>query len=206
MSERTCRRCGITKDLSEFSKDRKGKDGISSRCKECAAANTRSWSAANRERKSEAARKWREQNRERILARGAEYRRANREVLEEKQKAWRAKNGHVVVARVKKWREENKEHVNAKRRAETARRRARLKLACPRWADHKFIDWIYELAGKYSEMTGIPHDVDHIIPIAGKRACGLHVPENLRIIPASENRKKHTKEVEGFGAARVEWF
>lgn len=52
---------------------------------------------------------------------------------------------------------------------------------------------VYALADKLSRDTGVPHDVDHIMPIAGRNVCGLHVHNNLRAIPASENRKKSYK-------------
>ena len=48
----------------------------------------------------------------------------------------------------------------------------------------------YELSVLRSKITGIKWEVDHIIPLQGKIVSGLHVPTNLRVIPASENRAK----------------
>ena len=35
------------------------------------------------------------------------------------------------------------------------------------------------------------HEVDHIIPLRGELASGLHVESNLQVITADENRKKN---------------
>jgi hypothetical protein len=61
----------------------------------------------------------------------------------------------------------------------------------PQWADHGAIDAIYAEALSRSERDGRPYHVDHIIPLCGRIVCGLHVPENLQILTASDNIKKH---------------
>lgn len=73
------------------------------------------------------------------------------------------------------------------------RYRARKLKACPAWANQEKISEIYRQSQEISSMSGIPHDVDHEIPLQGKYVCGLHVETNLRIIPASENRQKRNK-------------
>ncbi len=59
-------------------------------------------------------------------------------------------------------------------------------------------DWVvmnsfYILAAHLTEKTGVKYTVDHIVPIRGKYASGLHVPGNLQIITLSANSGKRDK-------------
>ncbi len=68
-----------------------------------------------------------------------------------------------------------------------------VKQAKPKWLteEHLFmIAEIYELRDLRSELTGVVHHVDHIVPLRGQNCCGLHVPWNLQVIPAQDNLKK----------------
>ena len=65
--------------------------------------------------------------------------------------------------------------------------------AMPPWLneDHKFmLEEIYELRDLRTQATGVVHHVDHIVPLRGAEVCGLHVPWNLQVIPASANIRK----------------
>lgn len=73
------------------------------------------------------------------------------------------------------------------------RRRLLLRLATPAWADRKRIRAIYDDRDRIELETGIPHDVDHIVPLVNQFVCGLHWEANLRIVPAFENRSKSNK-------------
>jgi 5-methylcytosine-specific restriction endonuclease McrA len=72
-------------------------------------------------------------------------------------------------------------------------RQTRIKKATPSWADKESIKQFYINAQKLTKETGVPHEVDHIIPIKGKLVSGLHVPENLQILTAEENQRKNAK-------------
>jgi hypothetical protein len=74
----------------------------------------------------------------------------------------------------------------------SARKASKLK-ATPSWANQEQIKRIYVACAKINERTGIKHHVDHIIPLQGENVCGLHVENNLAIIPAKMNLQKSNK-------------
>ena len=91
-------------------------------------------------------------------------------------------------------RKEYRKRYPEKIRANHARRRAYKLNRVPKWLtkeDMKAIQDIYAEATRKTLETGIPHHVDHIIPLRGKLISGLHVPTNLQVIPATQNMQKY---------------
>jgi len=168
MDTKTCNKCGENKFLSEFHKDSPKKDGLCTICKCCKRDNTNTWRALNLERDKSNSREWYHKNKH------------SPEVKERM-----ALNG-------KKWRE-NKPHLHA---AKEARRRARKLSATPPWLSGPQVAHIkrtYKLAKIMESITGDKYHVDHIVPLQGKNVCGLHVPWNLQVLPASSNISKSNK-------------
>jgi len=81
-------------------------------------------------------------------------------------------------------------HKRAVRNSVAATRRARLRESLDPNRDCDKIREMYLEAKRLSEETGIPHEVDHIIPIA---KGGKHHEDNLRVITQHENRTKGSK-------------
>lgn len=78
--------------------------------------------------------------------------------------------------------------------AEKSTRRKRAKdRATPDWADLNKVKEIYRMARQISEMTGIPHHVDHMVPLTSDMVCGFHNEFNLQILPGVENLQKHNR-------------
>lgn len=86
----------------------------------------------------------------------------------------------------------------AKFAARYARKRATELQAMPKWltADHHAqIERLYAEAKRLTLETGVVWHVDHEIPLRGRNVSGLHVPWNLRVIPAVVNQRKSNKHV-----------
>ncbi len=85
-------------------------------------------------------------------------------------------------------------HNKPKVAANTRKRQASQLQRTPAWdPDAHLIVAKYQLATMLSQAAGIPHHVDHIIPLQGRKVSGLHVFSNLRVIPGSDNVKKSNK-------------
>ena len=101
-------------------------------------------------------------------------------------KARREANPEFYASRVREWLDNNRTHVTAHK----AKRRAGKLQATPAWANLESIEEFYELARNETKVTGIQHEVDHIIPLRGRMVCGLHVEFNLQVITKLQNATK----------------
>jgi hypothetical protein len=113
----------------------------------------------------------------------ADYRASRKEAIAQTNAKWTHKNPTYK----KQWRESHAGYMTE------AASRTRAGLAAPSWLDKDAISEmqsVYAKAQLWTRETGESYEVDHIVPLNGDTACGLHTPDNLMILPKAINRKK----------------
>ena len=75
---KTCSKCGLVKNESEFHRDRSRKDGLQSFCIECR-KNSRDWEQKNREKYNARMRKYHADHMDKVVERTVRYRKNNPE-------------------------------------------------------------------------------------------------------------------------------
>ncbi len=189
-----CSKCGTDKDLDCFHK--RGKNGYQSTCKTCKHELSKMHKDYDKQyyldNKEDILLKQKtkyENNKESILARQKIYYISNKEQCYLSSRNWYLNNKDRWNELVKIRAHKNPE----KAYAHTVLMRNKRKNRVPVWADISKMQEIYKKCRQRSIDTGIPHEVDHIVPLCGKAVSGLHIESNLRIIPKTENRKKSNK-------------
>jgi len=148
------------------------------KCVECEPRRCKESYWRNHETRLATQQRWKDEHRPEISAYMQWYNRACAEEISTAKKAcYQARKDHY-------------DNINRVRARHVARR------ATPAWLSDA--DWaemlaIYAEARRVSKVTGIHHEVDHIVPILGPNVCGLHVPWNLQVLTRFENRSKGNK-------------
>lgn len=199
MIYKKCNTCSELKLLCEFGKDRHMRDGHSYVCRMCNQKKTEKWRKENRERSNNYHREYYQNNPERLERRRATiraYRKAKYYTditsARAKQNAYHKDN----AAKTREWSRRSRKNNYTKILARNAGRRASKVSATPLWLSdtHRAqIQWFYAAARMMTQTTGVLHHVDHIHPLQGFGFSGLHVPWNLRVIPAAKNIFKGNK-------------
>lgn len=136
---------------------------------------------------------YKELNRDAFLAKKREtqalYVKNNPGKVAETKKATMQKHRIARNAEKAAWRRKNAPKVLAL----TRKRQAAKLQRTPKWLtddDLWMVEQAYELAVQRTKLFGFAWHVDHIVPLQGKTASGLHTPVNLQVIPWVENLRK----------------
>ena len=193
-----CSTCRNLKFLSAFDLSSKEKDGFQYRCKACA----REWSFAyrknNSQKEKERHAKYHLKNRDSINSRTQVWAKNNPDRVRQKARRFYSNNLEKEKLKMRVWRERNPQWIrNYKadyktrckhilRSSEAKRRAAKLK-ASVSWACFAKIKEFYLEAARLTKETGIPHEVDHIVPHA---QGGTDAVDNLTILCRRCNQSK----------------
>ncbi len=169
MDYKNCTKCGELKALTEFYK-RSDNNTHRSHCKTCTRPKNRVGAA-----------KWRAKNPESVKEQNLRFKTLNPDYSKE----WYQANLVHARAKRRKYREDNL----AVYAANTAKYRAAKLQRTPSWLTEEHWDQINSIY----ENCPPGYHVDHIVPLQGENVCGLHIPLNLRIIPAEDNLSKSNK-------------
>lgn len=152
-------------------------------------------------------------NKQTYVDRAKQWNRTHADIVRDMNKQWRERNPEYMVEYLKRWWANNRDKARQYRLRQytkdaqtnwrynnrgvvnfyTRCRQAAIRRATPKWANMDEIRTIYQQCHSVTLSTGESHHVDHIVPILGKNVCGLHVPQNLQILPKRTNLRKSNK-------------
>ena len=128
-------------------------------------------------------------NKEKIKAYEKEKYEKNKKKIKAKSAAWQKDNKARHGEFIKAWVKNNPAKVNAYQRLRYANKINRT----PLWANKEYMRLWYELAKMESQRTGMPVEVDHIVPLQGRLVSGLHCEHNMQLLFKSNNCSKGNK-------------
>ena len=185
-----CRTCQILKLTSEFYKSKACADGVVKDCIACVKTKAHCNHQNNKERNSMVGKRWYGNNKARVAITCARYARNNPDKMKANSERWRINNPDKIRAVRAKYAKNNPEKLAAR----GAKRRAAKLLRTPIWADHNAIQVFYSAAKAMDFFNPCSkHEVDHVIPLQGRKVSGLHVENNFQILTQRENAAKHNR-------------
>jgi hypothetical protein len=162
-------------------------------CKECRRLAHYSYYAKHRETAIRGISKWQQEHKDVVNSATAKWRENNPDSSKRSVDKYYQSHKEVKLAKTKEWRKKNKPLLQFY----NSTRRSQIKKAFVSWADVQQMVEIYKSSIQLSEQTGIPHQVDHIIPLQHDLVCGLHWEGNLQILSTRENQIKSNRFIVG---------
>jgi 5-methylcytosine-specific restriction endonuclease McrA len=215
---KTCTKCGETKPLDQFGRDKTKRDGRDSACRPCETARKRAYIAADRAAHRARCKDWAARNPAAALRLSREWRDRNAEKEAERHRRNYAANPEQRRAAVRKSYQRHREkrlahdraHHAAKRdqyRAYNRKYRAENPDKCREWAAKRRAIKLatqtepVNYAAVFARSKGVchicgqsvaggPYHFDHVIPLS---KGGTHTEDNIAVAHASCNQRKWNK-------------
>lgn len=135
------------------------------------------------------AKRYREERRDELNEYARQYYADNRDQLVAEKAAYRKENPEKILEANRKWREANPDLLKANWARRRHLARARMKAMCE--LTQLVTEEAVMLCRERYEETGIKWHLDHMLPLRSKTVSGLHVWNNLQVIPEKMNTEKH---------------
>ena len=189
-----CVSCTTEKPIGEFYKRKDSPDGYRNDCKTCRKAVSTRIYYRDIEGQKESRR---EHYKKRMLADPDYHTKkywADVELTRAQNREYYQKNREKLIQKTVGYARKNVARANAtKKKYKLAKQRS-----CPAWvlSSQELCEQrrgFYEEARTRTDLSGVAHHVDHIVPLQGENVCGLHVPWNLQVLTASENCSKQNR-------------
>lgn len=133
-----------------------------------------------------------------VLRKSKEYYSQHKENIIKQHKEWYKNNKDTHLRNMRAYYKENREQYLERSREwgknnpdKSVQYHFERKLRIPKWTKNDpRIRFLYKRCKELNELWGTNMEVDHVIPLRGKRISGLHVWENLQLLDRPLNTKK----------------
>jgi len=203
--EKCCSKCAETKLISHFSRDKRNRDGLCGKCKECSKADNVKWRLANLDRARASSAAWAKNNVEKANAIKNKWAKNNVEKKRAASLRWNIANPEKIMASSVKWRSAHPEMANAatakwnKAHPEIVRiykqnRRASKRASGGRLSSGLAAKLFKLQRGKCAcgckQPLGDDYHMDHVIPLA---LGGSNTDDNIQLLRKLCNLQKSAK-------------
>ena len=186
---KTCTKCGESKPISEYHKDKSAKDGLYTQCKLCVNARTAAYREKNPGIRKAYSSVYRTKNRDKCRSACRAWRAANQEKEKSYQADYRSAHRDKAIASLVSWREKYPEKV----RIYSQNRRAK-KQANGGKLSHGIAAKLFNLQRGKCTCCGKPlgndFHLDHIVPLS---LGGTNTDDNVQLLRATCNMTKSAK-------------